>query len=115
MKVDIFNTNKKYSIIYADLPWLYKNSPSKKGTSRGFAKNYYDLMSIEELKQIDINRISEDNAVLFMWATFPMIQEALETIKNWGFRYRTCAFVWVKKNKKVILTSGGVVITQEVM
>lgn len=100
MKVDIYNTNRKYSIIYADPPWSYKNIPAKKGTSRGFAKNYYDLMSIEELKQIDINKISEDNAVLFMWATFPMIQEALETINNWGFKYRTCAFVWVKKNKK---------------
>lgn len=60
MKVDIFNTNRKYSIIYADPPWSYKNSPSKKGTSRGFAKNYYDLMSVEELKQIDISSISEE-------------------------------------------------------
>ena len=35
-----------------------------------------------------------------MWATFPMIQEALKVIDAWGFNYRTCAFVWVKKNKK---------------
>ena len=100
MKVDIYNTNNKYNIIYADPPWSYKNSPSKKGTSRGFAKNYYDLMSVEELKKINISDIATDNSVLFMWATFPMINEALETIKNWGFDYRTCAFVWIKKNKK---------------
>ena len=42
-------------------------------------------MSAEELKEIDIRRITEENAVLFMWATFPMIQEALETIREWGF------------------------------
>lgn len=100
MKVDINNTNKKYNIIYADPPWKYKNSPSEKGTSRGFAKNYYDLMSIEELKKLNIEKLADNNAVLFLWATFPMINEALETIKNWGFNYRTCAFVWVKKNKK---------------
>ena len=99
-KVDIYNTNKKYNIIYADPPWSYRNSPSKKGTSRGFAKNYYDLMSVGELKKLNISKITDNNGVLLMWATFPMIQEALETIKNWGFTYRTCAFVWVKKNKK---------------
>lgn len=26
MKVDIFNTDKKYNIIYADPPWEYKES-----------------------------------------------------------------------------------------
>ena len=85
MIVDINSTEKKYSIIYADPPWSYKNPPAKKGTSRGFAKNHYNLMSAEELKEIDIRRITEENAVLFMWATFPMIQEALETIREWGF------------------------------
>lgn len=37
MYVDIYNTDKKYNIIYADPPWNYKNNPSKKGTSSGFA------------------------------------------------------------------------------
>lgn len=98
--IDIYSTDKKYNIIYADPPWNYRNSPSKKGTSKGFAKNYYNLMSVNELKELDIYNLAEKNSVLFMWATFPMIQEALDTIKNWGFTYRTCAFVWVKKNKK---------------
>lgn len=26
MKVDIFNTEKKYEIIYADPPWLYNDT-----------------------------------------------------------------------------------------
>lgn len=100
MYVDIYNTDKKYNIIYADPPWAYKNSPSKRGTGRGFAKNHYDLMTINDLQKLNINKISADNSVLFMWATFPMINEALKTIENWGFNYRTCAFVWIKKNKK---------------
>lgn len=100
MYVDIYNTDKKYNIIYADPPWNYKNNPSKKGTSRGFAKNYYDLMTIKELQNLNINKISAENSVLFMWTTFPMIDEALKVIKAWGFTYRTCAFVWIKKNKK---------------
>lgn len=26
MKIDIFNTDKKYDVIYADPPWEYKQS-----------------------------------------------------------------------------------------
>ena len=36
----------------------------------------------------------------FLWATFPNIDAALKVIKEWGFTYKTAAFVWVKKNKK---------------
>lgn len=100
MKVDIFNTNKKYSIIYADPPWGYKNAPSKNGTSRGFAGYHYGLMSLKDLSALPIQSISTDNAVLLMWTTAPMIEKALELIKKWGFTYRTFGFVWVKKNKK---------------
>lgn len=107
MKIDILNTNKKYNIIYADPAWGYKNNPSKKGTSRGFAKNHYDLMTLDDIKSLDIKRISSENAVLFMWATFPMIKDALEVIESWGFNYRTCAFVWVKKNKKNLSNFWG--------
>ena len=34
-----------------------------------------------------------------MWATFPMLREALELIEAWGFTYKTIAFNWVKQNK----------------
>lgn len=34
-----------------------------------------------------------------MWATFPMLQEALDLIEAWGFTYKTIAFNWVKQNK----------------
>ncbi len=43
---------KKYKIIYADPPWS-DNSASKKGTSRGVAERYYNVMGkayIENLK-----------------------------------------------------------------
>lgn len=107
MLVDINNTDKKYSIIYADPAWNYKNKASKNGTSRGFAENHYKLISFEELYSLPINNISEKNSVLFLWTTFPMIQNALETIKHWGFKYRTTGFVWIKKTKKNTNFWGG--------
>ena len=45
--------------------------------------------------------VAEDNSILFLWATFPKIQEALDVIKAWGFEYKTVGFVWIKKNKNL--------------
>lgn len=87
---------KKYKVIYADPPWEYKQS----GPTRGIAKKYYPTMSTEEICALPVGNIATDDAVLFMWATFPNIGEALKVIGSWGFIYKTAAFVWVKKNPK---------------
>lgn len=80
MKVDIFNTDKKYDIIYADPPWQYKD----KGCS-GAAESHYSTMNIDSLKALPVEKLSNKNAVLFLWATYPKIAEALDLIKAWGF------------------------------
>ena len=95
MKVDIFNTDKKYNIIYADPPWEYK----QKG-SRGTAVNHYEVMTTDDICKLPIMNIKTDDAICFMWATFPNIDQALKVMQEWGFKYKTASFVWVKKNKK---------------
>jgi N6-adenosine-specific RNA methylase IME4 len=99
MKVDIFNTDKKYNIIYADPPWEYKQSGSKKN-SRGMAKQHYETMKTEDICNLPIKNIKTDDCICFMWATFPNIDQALKVMKAWGFEYKTAGFVWIKKNKK---------------
>lgn len=95
-EVDIFSTEKKYDVIYADPPWEYQQV----GNGKGVAKHHYDTMSTREICSLPIKEISSKKAVLFMWATFPNIAEAMKVIEAWGFEYKTAAFVWVKKNKK---------------
>lgn len=95
MKIDIFNTNKKYDIIYAAPPWQYRNM----GNIQATANSHYNTMSQEEINNLPVDKLSKDNSILFLWATFPKIQEALDTIKAWGFEYKTVEFVWIKKNK----------------
>lgn len=99
MKVDIFNTDKKYTIIYADPPWAYKVW-SNKGNGRS-AESHYNTMKIEEIINMKdtIQKISDENCVLFLWVTFPCLLEGLRTLKEWGFKYKTCGFTWVKRNK----------------
>lgn len=89
----------KYDIIYADPPWAYKQSWSKKN-SRWMAKQHYQTMSTEDICNLPIRSIKTDQAICFMWATFPNIWEALKVMEVWGFEYKTVAFTWIKKNKK---------------
>ena len=57
-------------------------------------------MSADEIKKIDIDKIADDDCVLFLWVTMPKLNEVFDIIKSWSFVYKTCGFVWVKKNKK---------------
>jgi len=90
---------KKYQIIYADPPWKYQLFSDKPPCSRKSDEDYYEVMDLLDMAQLPIKDISEDDSVLFMWATFPAMQTAIKLMRSWGFHYRTVAFVWVKKNK----------------
>ena len=57
-------------------------------------------MYTADICKLPVNDIAADNSILFMWATFSKLPDALEVIKAWGFQYKTVGFVWVKENKK---------------
>ena len=92
--------NKKYQIIYADPPWQYKVW-SKKGKGRS-AESHYKTMKIDDIINLKyfIDSISDENCILFIWITYPCLKEALKVIDAWGFKYKTCGFTWIKRNKK---------------
>jgi len=82
----------KYRIIYADPPWKY--SDKKEYRPEGAAENHYPTMSLDELCNMRIPD-TEDNAVLFLWVTSPMLEDSFRVIKAWGFKYKS-SFVWDK-------------------
>jgi len=86
--------NKKYKIIYADPPWSYDNKNTG-GSMKSGAAEQYDTMPLDEIKNLPIKKICHKDCVLFMWATTPLLEEAFEVIKAWGFRYKTCIY-WRK-------------------
>jgi N6-adenosine-specific RNA methylase IME4 len=57
-------------------------------------------MKKEDIQQLPIKGLCADDCVLFLWVTFPCLEEGLELIKVWGFKYKTCGFTWCKRNKK---------------
>lgn len=90
---------KKYNIIYADPPWSYRDKRDKHPRLCGGASAHYPTMSIQDIKNLPVKDLADENAILFLWATFPNLQEALDVIKAWGFTYKTLGFSWIKTNK----------------
>ena len=101
--------NEKFSIIYADPPWHYngKLQFDKSGTMAdnkdwqrdifvSAASFKYPTLKTSELKKLKVNDIAENDSLLFLWATNPHLEQALELGKAWGFEYKTVAFVWNK-------------------
>jgi len=80
---------EKYSVIYAAPPW--QNDLADISNRAG--KHSYSL-KVSDIKKMQVP--AEDNAVLFMWATAPLLKEALEVMAAWGFKYKTSS-VWDKK------------------
>ncbi len=92
--IDIYNTDKKFDIIYADPAWDYY-----KGGDHNQSLNY-STMTMHDIENIPVDKISSDNSILFLWVTFPILKESFNVIEKWGFSYSTCGFNWVKRNKK---------------
>lgn len=86
---------KRYKIIYTDPPWSYNDK-----NCNGAVGSHYKTMTIEDIKNLKINEIADKDCVLFLWATYPMLPEALSVIEAWGFKYKSIAFQWIKLNRK---------------
>jgi N6-adenosine-specific RNA methylase IME4 len=82
----------KYRVIYADPPWQYGNAGL---TEYGHAESHYPTMPLSDICAMPVLEWAEDDAVLFLWATSPMLENAFQVIRAWGFKYKT-SFVWDK-------------------
>ena len=85
--------NKKFTVIYADLPWPYRDKgvAGKRGASQ-----QYTTIDLVDLINFPIEQLASRNSTLLLWATDPMIREALSGMRSWGFEFKRIAFVWVK-------------------
>lgn len=96
---------QKYDIISADPPWHYYGDSQKNAA----AGKHYQLTSQEELAKLPVKNLCNKKAALFMWATCPRLDYAIDLIRAWGFHYRGVAWIWVKTRK-----DGGIINGQGV-
>lgn len=81
-----------YNVIYADPPWSYRDSGHT-------MKPGYRQMALDDICDMPINMIAAEDCALFLWAVSPLLPEAFQVIKAWGFEYKTVAFVWSKRTE----------------
>jgi N6-adenosine-specific RNA methylase IME4 len=86
--------SNKYRVIYADPPWKYGDSRERLEGTTG-ASAHYPSMPITELCALPVIDLAENNAVLFLWVTSPLLPECFQIITAWGFQYKA-SFVWDK-------------------
>ena len=86
-----------YSVIYADPAWSYND---KKGNDPAYGAMTYPTMTTDEIKALPVQQIAAENCMLFLWVTFPLLQDGLDVMKAWGFKYKTLGFSWIKTNRR---------------
>lgn len=86
---------KLYGVIYADPPWRFEPWSRETGLNRA-ADNHYPTATLGDIKALPIP--AADDCILFLWATAPMLPEALDVMDAWGFDYKTHC-VWLKTKR----------------
>ena len=92
--------NKKYSVIYADPAWRHNgNWIPQRESDRKYKTGpsaFYQTMPTSDICDLPVKDIADADCLLFMWACSPMLEDALQVGKAWGFDFKTIAFVWYK-------------------
>jgi N6-adenosine-specific RNA methylase IME4 len=83
-------TMTKYGVILADPPWSYDNV----GVNAA-ADKHYSTMSVVDIGNLPVGDIAMDDSVLILWSTWPMVDVAIDIMRNWGFAHVT-GFPWIK-------------------
>lgn len=92
-----------YKVILADPPWRFETY-NEKGRKRnpdwrpfkGSPSRHYDTMSLKQIMALPVADCAATDCVLFLWACWPLLPEALMVIDAWGFKYKTAGFDWAK-------------------
>lgn len=90
----------KFEIIYADPCWDYKGQTQHAGANKsntGGASNHYQTLTLKQLKTLDVPSITSKDCLLFMWSSSPHLDQAIDLMKHWNFKWSTIGFVWNKQ------------------
>ena len=90
-----------FGAILADPPWRFEVWSEETGASRS-ASRHYETMLIEDIHALPVHELAAKDCVLFLWVVWPMLEHGMKTIEAWGFKYKTCAFAWIKANGRQI-------------
>lgn len=86
----------RYGLIMADPAWLFE-AWSEGGNEKN-AVNQYKCMDLEQIKSLRVGDLAAPDCVLWLWATNPLLPEAIDVLRAWGFKFKTAGH-WSKKTR----------------
>jgi N6-adenosine-specific RNA methylase IME4/transcriptional regulator with XRE-family HTH domain len=95
--------DKVYGVVYADPPWRFEPRSRETGMDRA-ADNHYPTMALGDIQALGVGSLAAPGCALFLWATAPMLLEAIATMTCWGFEYRSHC-VWRKAELSASISS----------
>ena len=81
-------------MILADPEWRFEPYSRETGMDRS-ADNHYPTSTTDIIAERNVEAIAADDSVLFLWATVPLLRDAIFVMECWGFDYKSHA-VWDK-------------------
>ena len=78
----------RYKTILADPPWRFTNRTGKVAPEHR-RLNRYDTLSLEEIKSIPVNQVTDIQSHLYLWVPNALLIEGLEVLKAGGFEDKT--------------------------
>ena len=89
-----------YDIIYCDPPWDYGGQTQHGGqgaADSGSAQRHYPTMTVDQMiTEIPLGTWANKDCLLFMWSTWPHLDQAIRLGEGWGFKYVHTPFIWDK-------------------
>ena len=91
--------NPPYGAILADPPWHFEVwSIDPTDSKVRHPSKHYNTMSADDIYAMPVQSLAAKDCVLFLWVTWPLLDQGMLTLLEWGFKYKTCAFAWMKAN-----------------
>lgn len=90
-----------FRVLYADPPWNFGNrmySSNKTDHHRAITRAY-PVLTTKQLCEMQVKDIVADDSVCLMWTADAFVPDAIKVMESWGYKYKTVAFVWLKKER----------------
>ena len=98
--------DKKYSVIYADPAWFHNTGNISSGSAGkrqwiSSVRNHYPVMKTPDICNLPVKDIADNDCLLFLWVSAPLLLDAIQVGEAWGFKYITIGFVWDKQKSMI--------------
>jgi N6-adenosine-specific RNA methylase IME4 len=87
----------EFDLIVSDPPWPMKKTGKRKSRPNQGTQLDYPVMTLDEIKEMPVQKCAADNSVLFLWTTHSFLRHSFDVMDAYGFKYQR-TLTWDKGN-----------------